>query len=148
MDLLINHLAGWIGLRISYRPPRSQAENDASMRVWEVLDVDVETATILAETLELRFEDGRLCISEACSGRYDLIELISTALLSVWKFVQWSESRFLTVGVSARRVVAALLTGLEDLVDLIRADSSCSHFYINGFARLRGDRKTFLVVCC
>jgi hypothetical protein len=44
-------------------------------------------------------------------------------------------------------MVAAMLTGVEDLVAFIRADDSASKFFINGFTRLQGPVKVFFVEC-
>ena len=147
MDLILGHVAEWAALRLSFKPEQTLAEIDARRALWQALDVEVETADILAETLQLDFEGGRLRVVESQSDRPDLVDLVTTSLLSVWKFVRWSESRFLTVGRSSRTMVASFLTGIEDMVTFICKDTNASRYYINGFGRLTATRKQFLAEC-
>ena len=133
MDLIISHGAEWVSLRLALRPSQSVTEIDDRRALWQALDVEIETAEVLAETLQLVYEDGKLYVFEGNGGRPGLVVLVTTALLSTWKFVRWSESRFLTVGRSSRTMVAAFLTGIEDLVKFICADPTASKYYINGF---------------
>ena len=75
-----------------------------------------------------------------------LFEELPGALLYVWKFVRFSESRWCTVGVSCRTLVAGLLTGLESLVARIMADKSASKWDIGGFSHLGPEAKRFVAV--
>ena len=65
--------------------------------------------------------------------------------MSSWKFVKFTESRWLTVGTSARTIVVALLTGLPNLVDELLENAGGKWRPIRGFARLGTDRRAFLV---
>lgn len=143
MDLIMNHLSEWIALRISFVPGLPMQSMEQRRALWQALDVEMQTAEILSDTLQAIFKDGRLQIASSCSDRPDLIDLVTTALLSTWKFVRWNEGRFLTVGSSARTMLAAQLLGLTDLVDFIRGDEKASKYYLNGFTRLSGTRKTW-----
>ena len=58
---------------------------DRRRQLWQMLDIEIETVEVLAETLQLEFRDGRLLVANSCSGRADLVELATTALLSAWK---------------------------------------------------------------
>ena len=89
--------------------------------LWEALGVDPETVQELADTLEPVYDADRcqFQISEACSDRADVVDLLITSLVSVWKFVKFSESRFLTVGASTRPLLASLLTGVDGLAKFI-----------------------------
>ena len=89
---------------------------------------------------------GGMCVCGALIDVPELLDLVSTTLLSVWRFVKWSVSRFLTVGTSSRTMVAGCLTGIKGLVDFITHDTNASLFYLNGHARLTADRRAFLVV--
>ncbi len=111
MDIIVRHVAQWVGLRLSCVADSSDEVVDRRRQLWQMLDIDVETVEVLAETLQLEFRDGRLLVANSCSGRADLVDLVITALMSAWKFVRWSESRFLTVGRCSRTMVAALLFG-------------------------------------
>ena len=48
-------------------------------------------------------------------GDQDLVQSISTVLLSCWRFQKFTESRWLTVGASTRVLVRAVLLGLDDM---------------------------------
>ena len=147
MDLIHGHLAEWVASRIEFVDELQMDAVDQRRLLWQALDVEMETADVLAEVLQLTFEGGRLRVARSVSARADLVDLIVTALSSVWRFKRWCESRFLTAGVQARTVVAAMLTGIEDLVAFIRADESASKFFINGFTRLQGPVKVFFAEC-
>ena len=100
----------------------------------------------MARTLQLRFEDDALKVSVDMGGDPELIGIITTCLKSAWKFVKFTESRFLTVGVSSRSIVVALLLGMDNFVAFIQADPTASKYYLNGFDRLKSepDRKVFI----
>ena len=75
-----------------------------------------------------------------------LVDTITTALLSAWKFVRFTDSRFLSVGVSSRTTIAALLLGVDGLVATTKEDPIAPTFYLNGFERLMAqpDRRAFV----
>ena len=77
-------------------------------------------------------------------GLNGIVGTIKTALWAVWRFVAWSESRWMTVGCCSRSMVAAFHTGVADLVAFIMEDETARHFYINGFSRLTPRPAQFL----
>ena len=103
----------WVAGRIVFVPPQELAVVARRRALWEALDVDFETVCVLAETLEFVYVADRIQCSEVCSGRPDLVDLITTSMASVWKLKKFNESRFLTVGASSRPLLASLLTGVE-----------------------------------
>ena len=105
----------------------------------------METTDLLANDLQLWWEDGSLYFIRDAFKDGDIVCVVASALMAVWRFVKFSDSRWLTLGTSARTVVAALLTGIESLVQMIMRDKRCSKFYIRGFGRLTASRKAFLV---
>ena len=141
------HFSEWIGLRLSFAPKASFEILEQRRLLSQSLDVEFETVEAIAETLQLEFRDGRIWVAEDTSSRPYLAESVSTACMSVWRFVKLRESRFLTVGASARTMIVAFLTGLEFLVQVIRDNESASKFFINGFTRLSGDCEVFLAQC-
>ena len=147
MDLLTGHLSAWVAQNLTFVPDLPPSLVDERKALWDVLNVGPEVAELLAETLQLMALDGRICVAESARHLPDLVGMITATLLAAWDFRRWTESRFLTVGHCARGVVAALLTGLQGLVSFIKADPSASLFYLNGFSRLSGIKKTFLVEC-
>ena len=59
--------------------------------------------------------------------------------------MEFTTSRWLTVGSSSRCVVAGMLTGLSDIVDYIARDHDSDLFYLKGYQRLTRPGKQFLV---
>jgi hypothetical protein len=144
MDLVVAHLGEWVALRASFVAELGASEIDHRRCLWQALGVDMETSEVLACELQLAFTDGRLCLAERVSGTAGLVETVTTALLSAWRFVKWSDSRFLTMGTSARAIIVALLTGIEDLVGFIQG-SGASMYYLGGLSRVQEpSRRRFL----
>ena len=56
-------------------------------------------------------------------GEQDLLETLATVLIAGWKFRQFSESRWLTVGTSCRVLVLAQLQGMDSFYEHLRQDS-------------------------
>ena len=146
--LINSQMSLWVSSRLSPKADRSDEWKARQNTLWETLDVPFDVAHLLSHQLQLCFVDGRLQYFEDAEHglEQDVVSEICAVLLSMWRFQKFTESRWLTVGASARRMLAAWLTGLPDFVMMIRQDESLSHFYINGFSRLTQDRLAFLVV--
>ena len=144
-DVLRTYMAEWVAARLSFARSRGAEWVDRRRALYHMLGADMDTADVLASDLELVFEDGRLWVCGTRSSLALLIDDITDALQSLWKFVRWSLSRFLTVGTSSRTLVAALITGLSDLVDFIYADGHADLWYLRGFTRLTSQYKAFVV---
>eukprot|EP00974_Lingulodinium_polyedra_P054694 5261044-Lingulodinium_polyedra.AAC.1 len=99
---------------------------------------------MLASELELEFQEGRILITEEKRDDPNLISTIQTTLQAAWKFQKFTESRWLTVGASARSLVVALLTGVMDLVEQIEEDPHAMLWYLGGFKRLVPSRRQFM----
>ena len=147
MGLITECLPEWVATRLSFVEPLCVAGLDNRRTFLDALGVESETAQMLTETLELRFVDGRLCVSKQCETLPDLVDLVTCCLMSLWKFVRFTSSRFLSVGTASRTVVAALFTGLENIVAIITKEEKGSLYYLNGFRRLNASRKLLMVKC-
>ena len=148
-DIISSQMSLWVTSRLSLKADdRSEEWKTRQNKLWETLDVPFDVAHLLSHQLQLCFVDGRLeCYENAEDGlEQDIVSEICAVLVSMWRFQKFSESRWLTIGTSARRMLAAWATGLPDFVRMLRQDKSLSHFYINGFSRLTQDRLAFLVV--
>ena len=71
-------------------------------------------------------------------------EIILGALLAVWGIRRFSDSRWLTVGPSARGLTASRLTGIAVFFEWAQLKPSVSGYYLNGFWRLKPDHWKFL----
>jgi hypothetical protein len=108
-----SHLCEWIALRLSYVEDFSMDQMEHWRTVWTSLSVECVTVEVLASTSQLPFAEGRLVITRSLLDEADIIPLISAALPSAWRFTRWTESRFFSVGVSSRALVAGLLFGFD-----------------------------------
>ena len=61
---------------------------------------------------------------------------VTVALLHVWKFRKFSDSRWVTLGPSMRTLLASLLLGLKEYVDYCIGVAKCKPYYIKGLRRL------------
>ena len=145
-DLISAHVGHWLWERLKRRPDQGPEWVQLQCSLWEALGVDLEVAGILASDLQFEFKDGTIWIWEEAEFEGDLGECIEAALMSVWRFVKFSETRWLTVGSSARTVAAAILTGIDDLVACIFKDPrKVMKFYLKGFKRLKLPHRQFVV---
>ena len=104
---------------------------------WVTLGVESEVSDVLA-AMNLHWSGGKLSVSVS-QGLGNLHETIAAAMLAVFRFKQFTDSRWITVGDSCRSLMASMALGLQGLVDFIRAKPSASDFYIHGFAQLNTD---------
>jgi hypothetical protein len=58
MDLLQHHVMEWAMGRVTFTSPMSASEVEERKELWQALSVDEDTAEVLAEQLQLRFEGG------------------------------------------------------------------------------------------
>ena len=111
--------------------------------MWTLLDVDPDLIVTLVE-LQIRFADGQLLVSSACQGRTDVVTTVVDTLGALWRFRKWTESRWLTVGASARVFIAGVLTGAGNLVQEI-CDRGRGDWYVKGFLAIKEEHMNFLV---
>ena len=142
-DLVRLYIGSWVADVMRVVDPLSDVEVANLRRLWAILDLPEETVSLLAEVLQLRFIGGALYVTSSVETE-DLVGLIITGLFAVFKFRKFSDSRWLTIGPSARTMVAAQLLGLSHLMGFIRErHSHC--YYLNGFWRIGPDHWGWLV---
>jgi hypothetical protein len=144
MDIIITYIAEWVSETVSFAAPLDDSAKEVNRVIWATLGVADDVIHFLVEVLELCFEGGRLVVKEGIPTM-DCINVLVPTLLGVWKIKKFSESRWLSVGRSARSMVASHLTGLGSLLDFARQKPSVSGYYVNGFFRLSDDHWLFLV---
>ena len=144
-DLVSSHLYTWLHSCLQSTPCRGEAWVDQRRALWQTLGVDAETVELLSSELQLWWQDGTMWFLKDAFRDGDVLEAVASALMAVWRFVKFSDSRWLTVGTSARTVIAAVLTGIDGLVSTIVRDPKASKYYLNGFKRLTTTRRQFLV---
>ena len=109
---------------------------------WKLLGVHDDVAEV-ASKLNICYRDGKLHANKKFEFEEGASDLIKDTILAIWEFVKFTESRWLTVGLSCRHMVAADCVGLTRCCALIFA-SDCKTWYINGFKRWDNDLRLTL----
>lgn len=128
--LLVTHVQEWIAAHIAYRDwslPR-----EAQEQLWRLLGVAPDVTDLLL-FLEMRFEDGLLCVAAKHANNPRIIRLVTKVQLKVWQFRAWTESRWLSIGPSARTLVVSVILGLDKLVRFCIDTKGCSKYHLGGF---------------
>lgn len=128
-DLLAKHVLPWVRSRLTF----DDWAHPHIPTFFEFLGLQDEWLALAVE-LEIRFTNGRLCIAQRHRRRHDLIDVICTLLLHVWRFRRFSESRFATMGRCSRTLILAETMGLTDLVEFVLAKGE-SQYYLGGFVK-------------
>ena len=144
--LLHQHLAHWLQAKLVLVPDHELPPVQERVDLWTALGVDPDLVELLACKLRLQWEGGKVEIAESCADLPDLLETLSTALLGLWQFQQFSASRWVTIGASCRNLVAAWLSGFDSLVAATRADPKASDFHIHGYTKLTPDLRKFVAI--
>ena len=140
-DMLHDHLPSWIKRRAMFVDARDE-EVEQALTLWVALGVESEYADVLAN-LALRFRNGHLEVARAWEGDDSVWDRVAVAILHVMRFRKFADSRWVTVGRSCRSVVASLLLGLDDLIDMVRSNPCTSQYYIGGYTRLSPSLRRF-----
>eukprot|EP00974_Lingulodinium_polyedra_P008540 815241-Lingulodinium_polyedra.AAC.1 len=141
---LYTYLWPWIQDHLQYVAEQDLPPVGERTCLWTSLGLEPAVVEWLADDLKLEWKEGRLRVVDTWATKTDVIEQVAAALLTVWKFKPFSSSRWVTVGVSCRTMVAALLTGLPSLVSRVRDDPAASDWDIQGFSRLSQEVKSFV----
>ena len=146
-DLLVRHLGIWLSTVLSFVPALdSDAVNDLH-ELWVTLGLDPDLALHFAETLQLRWQSGKLLVNDVIRDCQPTT-LVYNAFLAILRFRPFTSSRWLSMGGSARTLVSLLIVGLPDLVRYIRDETGASLFFLNGYDRLTPDVvRLFASVC-
>ena len=110
------------------------------------LGVDNEVAQFMAN-INLEWHDGGLWVHESAgpiTGK--LIEQVALCLVSLMSFPKFSDSRWVTLGMSCRALTASLAFGLERLLEFTRKDPSVSDYYLHGFDQLDDESVLYAMV--
>ncbi|CAK0826209.1 unnamed protein product [Prorocentrum cordatum] len=113
-SLLADNVYDWVGSNIVYQDwGLSEVEQ---VELWNVLGVKPEWVADLVD-LQLRAEGTNVCVAAKCRGDARVIRRVVKCQLRLWQFRAWSESRWLSIGGQARRLMACLIVGIGALVE-------------------------------
>jgi hypothetical protein len=130
-DLLVTFLPRWLASRLRFM----DYDKGDLKQLWTLLGENEKWIEILSR-LQIRFRDGCLFLAAALEHDNSAVEQATSALLHLWRFKAWSDSRWCGIGPTSRSMLGCLFCGLGDLVSTIMACPSTSKYYISGFNQL------------
>ena len=141
---LMEHRASWIISRVCFEDWAMPEDDIRAM--WAVCGLTEEKWLEFAVDLRIRWHEGRLKVRRSAQDNNHLVREIGLFLLYVWRFRRFTESRWLSLGFSARGLLGSLLLGLDDLTAHIFAVPSVSHYYLTGFQFFGEDSRKLVLV--
>jgi hypothetical protein len=96
--------------------------------------------------LGLLWQNDRLHVAGRFQSDLELIQKVFVALIYTWRFVPFSDSRWVTVGRGCRTFTMAFATGITFLVQKVIASPSANKFYLQGFQKLNSQIREFVVL--
>jgi hypothetical protein len=114
-------------------------------QLWLIFGLPHTVVEVLVD-LQLHFSEGRLKVAKKWEHVDSSAQFIRTCLVSVFEFREWTDSRWISMGRSSRRMAASLLLGLESLVQTLRHLHMISEYYIKAFTKLTDRHRRAFVV--
>lgn len=131
-DQLMLHIEAWIVGVLAFGEP--VVSEEFCQTLWCLLGLEPDVIVILVR-YRAHWRDGRLLIDSSHKNDSDLIDSLVFALVGVWRFVRFSESRWLSLGPTSRALVAGEVTGISSLIEFVRKRPGASEYYIHGWDR-------------
>jgi len=107
---------------------------------------DIPFASLILNQVKYGASEISKAKTKGQQGNRAIVHRVVFILLSLWRFKQYSEGRWVSSGDSCRSLVAGMLTGLPSLIAEVIEDEAESNFHINGFTRLQEEMKQFVVI--
>jgi len=144
-DLVAAFLGEWVCKSLENAGPFSPAEKQLWSTVWATLGLKDDVALLLVDTLQLRYTStGKLAVARDATGAATTSE-VCAALMAIWNIPMFSDSRWLTVGTAAKRMVASHLTGMTGFFNFAAKKPSVKMYYLGGFLKMKAASLQFLV---
>ena len=142
------HLYCWLNISLRY-VDLSLPEEEDLRRLYVALDLPANLLDDVVD-LQLRCHCGVLYVRQSWSrASAYAFEKISKVLCSLWTFKNFSESRWLTLGPSARRVVLLHLVGGNDLLRYVIKQTKVGGYFFGNYVKIdekkQSPLKTFAV---
>ena len=140
---LVRGIGDWLSRVVIYEDrdmhPQDQYE------LWTSLGLKPQLIETLL-TLQMRFSAGRLRVARAMEHVPQSASLMIVCLVSIWEFQEWTDSRWVSMGSSSRRMVASLLCGIDSLVATLRRFNRISEYYIKAYTNITDRHRRAFVV--
>ena len=144
-NILMENMTLWLPTVLFFASAQDLPSDGVLSRLWSALDIEDDISSALIE-IGLLFKGGRLHVKAEFRGQAGFFDRLISILMAVWRFINYSDSRWLTIGPSTRSLNASLLTGVESLVTFSRQVRKCSEYYIHGFDRLSAEVRALSIV--
>lgn len=143
MDIILAYLAEWVSVSIKFVAALDDSGKHDLRVLWRTLGVEEDVVQVLVDVLELRMDDRRLLVTAVGTHQQDTINIVTSALMAVWRARKFTDSRWLSMGRSARAMVASRLSGLHCMLEYAAKKPSVSGYYVNGFFRMTDEHWLF-----
>ena len=139
--MLMENIHEWLRHSVCFTDPELLPSANTLQELWEALGLEPDVIEQLVH-FRMIFKDGKLHISSdvrpTFGGQTTMDEVVGM-LTAVWRFVKFSDSRFLTVGPSCKALVSSCMLGLSHMIHWLRKTKHVSEYYIHGWDRLTTD---------
>eukprot|EP00971_Amphidinium_carterae_P207090 4108719-Amphidinium_carterae.1 len=144
--LLVQHVGAVLPCIVQVADERSLPAASSLESLWLALGIERE---LLDELVHFRLfaKDGLLFVSETSFQEDRVMERLCNACLSLWRVPAFCGSRWLTIGSSCRRMLAAWLTGFDAAVSYLENKQLVSAFSVSGVKFLDAECRRFMAVC-
>jgi len=138
-DILIAYLPNWLQDKIAWDTTPINEWDVGGW--WKVMGVEDPVMYGELVALNLHWEGGALWVNSRHKNDPDIMTRVQNAILYLWLFRKFTESRWCTVGLVSKAITASLSVGLDDLVVTALA-AGCKTYHIHGFAKLGAELRT------
>ena len=115
---------------------RSEAHSEeVAHSLWSALGVEAPMLSLFTEVHPV-WQEGALHVGQTLSQEPDVMNVVSHAILYLFRWRKFTESRFTSLGTATRALMASVVAGLPALVELTRDDPHCSDFHLRGTSKL------------
>lgn len=142
-DLILRFIRPFLDKHLGFRSERSDAQE--AHRFWLCLVVGSDVGDLLIE-LDVLVQGNTIYVHEPHRQSPKLMEQLTSCLLYIFKWEQYTESRWLTITSSPRSLCASMAVGIHLLVGMVMGDDSLSKYYIGGFARMTPEIAHYVTV--
>eukprot|EP00971_Amphidinium_carterae_P066572 1318329-Amphidinium_carterae.1 len=98
--------------------------------------------------MRLQWKEGKLLVLDTFYSEEGASEVLTEALLDLWRFPAFNAGRWCSVGPSTRGLVRTLLSGGGEIIHWMRSKGHLSDYYGGGFDKLDVDLQQKVLVAC
>ncbi|CAK0902150.1 unnamed protein product [Prorocentrum cordatum] len=142
-DVIMLNLDGWIQAKILWTDAPATAE--FCRELWACFELEDDVVEVLVNCRVL-WRRGRLEARDQVQHVTGTIGDISGALVGAWRFVKFSESRWLGLATSGRPLVAAHLLGIGGLIEFARQGKDNAEYRIRIYSRFKEDARLLVSI--